>query len=412
VRVFLLPSWCPTVDTPLSGTFFVEQAHALARLRSHWSIAICLFDLARSRVPWRPSQMSRFAHDFAQRPRVSHEIAASGLHVYQVWKPYLPRWGARKKWQATVMALSAQARPALAQFTTAGGKPDLIHALASYPAGGAAAILGRESRIPFGITEHLGPFPPHTLQMADGRPMAVIDDAYAAATGLSAVSRSLAEQILRWRLAPHVDVLPNFLDDDFGAAALADDRRAPGFSFLSVGGPSQEKGTGNLLRALALSRGGARLQIVGDGVQRPEFQRLAVALGIADRVSWLGATTRENMPNVYAASDAVVLASQSETFGVVLIEALACGKPLIATRCGGPLDIVRPANGLLVPVDDAASLAAAMDRMQESVGQYAAQALHADFLQRFSASAAVDGIERWYGMLRERGSAGAQEQDA
>ena len=400
MRIFLLPSWCPTVDAPIAGTFFVEQAHGLARARPHWTIAICLFDLARTRIPWRAWQWPRFTLDWANHARTSLCIAASGLHEYRVWAPYAPRFGSQSKWQATADGLAMQARAALASFTASGGKPDLIHALAAYPGGTAAVLLGREFRIPVGITEHLGPFPPPALCNSDGKPLSVVVDAYAGAARHSAVSHALAEQIVALGLASKVVVLPNFLPDDFGAGKVGDGTRSLKFSFLSVGGPSHEKGTDVLLQALAKMAPDVTLRVVGSGPQRSVFQQMAASLGVAERVMWLGSVPRSDMPDVYRNADAFVLPSRTETFGVSLIEALAHGKPLISTRCGGPQDIVNPGNGLLVPVDDVAALARAMELVVRASKAYNADLLRADFLARFSTSAVIGRIEDWYLALK------------
>lgn len=398
MRVFQLPSWCPSEDAPLAGSFFLEQAHALARARPHWTVAFCQFDLARSRVPWRPWQWPRFARDGLRTPRMTHRRAASGLHLYQVFAPHLPRWGARRKWQAMVDALAAQASVALQHFVQQHGRPDLIHALASYPGGGAAVPLGRRWGVPVGLTEHLGPFPPPTLCTSDGRPLPVLAQAYAGSRRVSAVSQALADAIVRAGLARCVDLLPNFLSDDFGPSCPRPAGAQP-FRWLSVGGPSREKGTGTLLQALARSQGGAQLCVVGASPELDHFRAMANALGLCDRVTWAGALARQDMPRQYAGADALVQASRGETFGVALIEALACGRPLVATRCGGPEDIVRPDNGLLVPVDDAPALAGAMDQLQRTIAHYPPERLRADFLQRFSSSAVAGQVERWYGRV-------------
>jgi len=109
------------------------------------------------------------------------------------------------------------------------------------------------------------------------------------------------------------------------------------------------------------------------------------------------------MSGFYRECDAFVLPSRGETFGIVFIEALAHGKPLIATRCGGPQDIVHAENGLLVPMDSVEELAIAMERMIQTSGNYSPQILRADFLARFSASAVIDTMEDWYVALMNSG---------
>jgi glycosyltransferase involved in cell wall biosynthesis len=396
MRVFILPSWCPTADQPLSGSFFVEQAHAIAKLRPDWIVATCQFDLARSRMPWRPRDMPHFVKDWMCSPRLKRVEAQSGLHEYRVWAPYLPRFGQQSKWVVNVKALASQTRLALDDFIQRFGKPDLIHAQAVYPGGAAAVDLGAVYGIPVGLTEHLGPFPPPTLCLASGQVMPLVADTYAGASRCSAVSRALANRVKELGLADEVTVLPNFLSDQFGSVVEQQRRVGGRFSFLSVGGPSHAKGTDVLLKALARVRSDVTLRVVGDSPEMGFFRQLAADLGVSQRVQWLGAVPREQMPAHYQACDAFVLPSQGETFGITFIEALAFGKPLIATRCGGPEEIVNSGNGLLVQLNSVEHLAVVMNNMITDAGLYKPEALRADFLARFSASAALSRIEAWY----------------
>ncbi|MCG2576277.1 glycosyltransferase [Dechloromonas sp. XY25] len=329
-------------------------------------------------------------------PRMERLEAQSGLHEYRVWSPYLPRFGRQIKWVVNAKALASQARLALEDFIQRFGKPDLIHAQAVYPGGAAAVALGKAYGIAVGLTEHLGPFPPPTLCLPSGQVMPLVVDAYGGASLCSAVSQSLAHRVRELGLANEVTVLPNFLPDQFGLLA---DQRSPagsGFSFLSVGGPSHAKGTDVLLKALAKVSSGVTLRVVGDGPEMAFFQHLADDLGLSERVRWLGAIPRDQMPEHYQTCDAFVLPSQGETFGVAFIEALAFGKPLIATRCGGPEEIVNARNGLLVPMNSVDDLVVAMQDMVAHAGRYKPEILRADFLARFSASGALARIEAWY----------------
>lgn len=369
----------------------------MAQLRSDWIVALCQFDLARSRVPWRPLKIPRFLTDWLDTPGLVYQEASSGLHEYQLWAPYLPRFGSESKWGANVNALASQARTAMDDFIQRFGKPDLIHAQAVYPGGAAAVALGQAYGIAVGLTEHMGPFPPPTLCLPYGKVMPLVADTYVGASLCSAVSQSLANRIMDLGLADEVAVLPNFLPNEFGS----DQGNFPtsprnGFAFLSVGGPSYAKGTDVLLKALAKVCSEVTLHVVGDSPDLAFFQQLAVDLGVSERVSWLGAVTREQMPRYYQDCDAFVLPSQGETFGIAFIEALAFGKPLIATRCGGPEDIVHAGNGLLVPLNSVDDLVVAMQYMTAHADRYTLQALRSDFLARFSASAALTRIESWY----------------
>lgn len=396
MRIFILPSWCPSVDQPLAGTFFLEQAHAIAQLRPEWIVAFCQFDLARSRFPHRPGQVPRFVRDWFGTPPLVYEKARSGLYVYRVWAPYLPHFGLQGKWQANVRALAQQAKLALDDFIRRFGKPDLIHAHAVYPGGAAAVSLGREYGVPVGLTEHLGPFPPPTLCLPSGEMMPLLIDAYLGVSRCSAVSQPLADRINKLGLAHEIAVLPNFLPDNFGTNRSSLLKLHDGFSFLSVGGPTHAKGTDVLLKALSHIESNVTLSIVGESPELPIFKQMAVDLGLGGRVRWLGAVPRDQMPAQYLACDAFVLPSQSETFGIAFIEALAFGKPIIATRSGGPEDIVNKGNGLLVALNSVSELSEAMQYMVAHAGNYASDFLRADFLARFSATASVARLEAWY----------------
>jgi glycosyltransferase involved in cell wall biosynthesis len=135
---------------------------------------------------------------------------------------------------------------------------------------------------------------------------------------------------------------------------------------VAVGRLIRQKGFDLLLRALAACRGEGRracLAIVGEGAERPALEALARDLGIADRVLMPGFIA--DPTPWYAHSDLFVLSSRWEGFGHVIVEAMACGLPVIAFDCPhGPADILGGGEGgILVPPDDVGGLASALDRL-------------------------------------------------
>jgi glycosyltransferase involved in cell wall biosynthesis len=121
------------------------------------------------------------------------------------------------------------------------------------------------------------------------------------------------------------------------------------------------KGVGVLLQALAyLPDKGIRLLVVGEGNLRPTYQEQAVGLGLGDRVIFCGRVSNKELPTHYALCDLLVLPSvtMSEAFGVVLLEAMACGKPVIASNLPGVRSVVNAGeDGLLVRPGDVDDLA-------------------------------------------------------
>jgi glycosyltransferase involved in cell wall biosynthesis len=126
------------------------------------------------------------------------------------------------------------------------------------------------------------------------------------------------------------------------------------------------KGQDVLLRALALEPS-VHVSFAGDGPARATLVALAAELGVLDRCHFLGAIPRALIPALMARAVVTVVPSRDEAFGLVNIESLAVGTPVVASRVGGIPEIVRDGvEGLLVPPDDPAALAKAIHRILES----------------------------------------------
>jgi glycosyltransferase involved in cell wall biosynthesis len=140
---------------------------------------------------------------------------------------------------------------------------------------------------------------------------------------------------------------------------------------LALDGPTLAF-AGRLMAAKALDVGlaaiaavaGVSLLVAGDGPDRERLEREAVALGLGDRVRWLGSQSRDDVLRLFSAADAVLLSSAWENFPHTVVEALAVGTPVIATTVGGVPEVVYDGeNGLLAPAGDVDALAAAIGRL-------------------------------------------------
>jgi glycosyltransferase involved in cell wall biosynthesis len=171
------------------------------------------------------------------------------------------------------------------------------------------------------------------------------------------------------------------------------------FRFLNVALLAEKKGVHHLIDAFARAFGddpGVTLEIVGDGSERPRLEALARDLGVAGRVTFLGVMNRDEVVVAMSRADGFVLPSLFETFGVVVIEALALGKPVVATRCGGPEAILRAEDGLIVPAGDVGALAEAMERLRANHPQYDPEEIRASCVARFGEQAVVGRLSRAY----------------
>ena len=146
-----------------------------------------------------------------------------------------------------------------------------------------------------------------------------------------------------------------------------------GFTAIMVARLKPPKDPATLLRAVALASRevpGLHLWIVGEGVQSPELQELASALGIMDRVSFFGA--RDDVGAFLAAADVFVLSSLSEGVPVSLLEAMAAGRPFIVTNAGSMPEIAQMSGaGIVVEPGDAGAMAQALAQYAKDRGRLA-----------------------------------------
>lgn len=386
MNVLVIPSWYPSDADPMAGLFVRDQAEAVAAARPDWNIAVGRWGHHDGALSLRDPRASLRA--LAWRMRAT---GRPPVRVGPLWDVCTPRlsWTLHVAGGGVRGMLRASRRnfAAVAQRL---GRIDLLHAHVGFPAGWIAARLSAENAVPYVLTEHMSPFPFPALRDRGGRIDTRLREAFERAAATVAVSAPLAASI-RAEGLPCSDVIGNVVDERRFAADAAP--AAPPFVLLALGALRPQKGIDVLLRAFRRWNpppGSVELRIGGDGEQRAELQALAAALGIADRVRWLGRLHPDQVPAALASSHTFVLPSRHETFGVVVAEALMSGRPVVATRCGGPETLVGPAQGRLVDVGDEDALAEALAWMLANAKRFDPQALRADALRRFS-RAAVGG---------------------
>jgi glycosyltransferase involved in cell wall biosynthesis len=176
------------------------------------------------------------------------------------------------------------------------------------------------------------------------------------------------------------------------------------------------KGVPELIRAFARAGLGARAQLalVGDGELRPDFEALAASEGLVGDARFLGRVDDDDLVEAYRAADLTVLPSTTgaEAFGIVLIEAMACGSPLLASDLPGVRTVVEPAGGRLVPPGDVDALARGLAEALPGPGDREARgaAVRATAVARFSSRAEAAALAEVFAGLTPRsaqpGSAG------
>ena len=179
-------------------------------------------------------------------------------------------------------------------------------------------------------------------------------------------SAYLRELVLSWGVpAERVGVLPNPAPDLPELPPRDELRRSLGLNGATLafaGRLTAQKSLDRALEAVAAADG-VRLVIAGDGPEREPLENRARALGIADRVSFLGSQPRRRIVELFRAADATILSSSWENFPHTVVEALAVGTPVLAMEAGGVSEVVHHGvNGLVVAAGDTAGLAEAVRR--------------------------------------------------
>jgi teichuronic acid biosynthesis glycosyltransferase TuaC len=268
---------------------------------------------------------------------------------------------------------------------------DLLHAHFTYPDGVVGARLARKYNVPLIITEHAAWQP-----WLDEYPIVRRKALWAARESqfIIAVSKSHRESILHFMRSPEkVRVIPNLVDGSVFRLP-SNGNRVRANTILFVGITRKVKGLDILLKAIRLivdSGRDVKLIIVGEGFYKAyqrEYQvveQMVRDLKLTDYVEFLGPKTPPEVAVQIQQSALLVLPSRRESFGAVLIEALACGTPVVATRCGGPEDIVNNSVGLLVEKEDPAALAQGIEQVLDRREEYEAAKLRDYALENFGA---------------------------
>jgi glycosyltransferase involved in cell wall biosynthesis len=240
-------------------------------------------------------------------------------------------------------------------------RPEVVYATWAYPDGWAAVELAREARLPVVVKVHGSDV--LLLRSYRARRRRTIEG-LTRADAVVAVSRHLAGQVVQMGVdARRVSVVYNGIDRElFHAGAMAERDHSGAPLVLFVGNLLPVKGPDVLVDACdRLARRGVRFEcrLIGQGVMKGAIERQIGERGLADRVKLLGPQPLEELPAWYRRARVLVLPSHSEGVPNVVLEALACGTPVVATRVGGLPEIVGGEG--LVAAGDAAALAAAIE---------------------------------------------------
>lgn len=383
MNIFNIPSWYPSDNNPIYGTFVKEQIEMLARHNPDWKLAVSTWGQGNpDHMLWVKDHVKNVSKLLKSR----ESISTRQQNIYQYYSP-TPTW-TRKIKAGNLQELIKVNSVHFDSFQGKVEKVDIIHAQATYPAALIAEELSGKFNVPYVVTIRMSPFPfDEFLDNGDLKPW--IRKPLQNAKALIATSNSLKNRLGEFGFQ-NVSVIHNPVDTDFFKPKehppLPSSKGDQSPTILTIGRMVPQKGIDILIRAIAElgHEFEGKFRIGGDGEKLSEYQALAQSLNVSNKITWLGELSREQVRDEMQHCSFYVLPSRHETFGNVLLEAMACGKPVVATKCGGPEDIVNSDLGLLVEPENVQSLRDGLKKMNSSALSYSDKRILEQLENKFS----------------------------
>ena len=389
MRFVLFSTLYPNAAAPAHGVFVENRLRAyLEKYRAETKVI--------APVPWFPFAHGAFGQ-YARYARAPKSEVRHGLDIDHPRYVVAPKIG--MEWAPG--ALAKAFRRSLAALIETGWRPDFIDAHYLYPDGVAAAAVAKEFNLPLVLTARGS----DVSQIPDYEgPRRAIMSAVMAADAVICVAEALREKLIDLGAPPEkLRTLRNGvnlelfkpLDRDACRSAL----NVKGPVLASIGHLIERKGHHLVIDALSDIKE-ATLLIVGEGEMRRSLEKRAHDLGVAGRVRFLGAIAHERLPEILNAVDALVLASSREGWPNVLLEAMACGVPCIATDVWGNREVVAApaAGGLAASRTPEAIAAAVKDLLAAPPDREATRA----YAEAHSWDETTGGMHEIFGALKEK----------
>lgn len=386
MNILFLPSWYESDSEKNAGVFFTEQALALKNMGNKVTIAIV--DILN--YPYK-SDKSKFKIFKEER---------HGIDVYRIIVPsymtgHIP---------GVFFSYYARYYKKLMKYMLAQGLNfEVMYAHSFWHAGYIATLLKKELKLPLIVQEHrsmliTGEFSDKVNKYLK----ATVENADA----FYCVSNKLRDNVYaRTGLNNGIEILPNMVDDLFQYKQLNNNI----FTYTFIGTLNENKRIIELLKCfekICESNSNVALKIAGDGPQLNQVNELINSSAVLkDSVEVLGLLPREKVLDLLAETNVLVLPSAFETFGVVCIEAMAVGRPVICTK-NGAADFVDDSNGILIDVDSDDQLIEAMRKIYQNYSDYNQQMISEKCVKAYSSTNVMSAVISEMNLLNPNVKAG------
>lgn len=261
-------------------------------------------------------------------------------------------------------------------------KPDIFH-VHVFTVGVPIIILSKLFKIPVIVTEHYTGFSRRNLNRIE---LILAKYTMNNASAILPVSHGLKNHIQDYGIKNNFFIVPNVVDTEI-FHPIHKNMKNEKTKMLLVANITRQKGIYYLLHALNLlnkKRSDFTLDIVGDGCDRLKYEELTKKLCLKEYVKFHGLKTKKEVAIYMQNCDFFIQPSLFETFGVVYIEAMACGKPVIATNVTGPNEIINENTGIIIPPKNINALVHAIDQMLDNYENYSPEGISNYIIKNYS----------------------------
>lgn len=381
MNLFIVPSWYPSASNPTYGIFIKEQIAMMTRLRPEWKVGVSTWGQGDSKkLIWAKDHIKSLSKLLHHQKDTSRIVEDHGFTEY-----YQPALSWTKRFRMGNLKDIIRCNELNYQsYTLHHGKPDAIYVQAVYPGILIGEYLAEKYKVQYHVHIRLGGFMFQRMLEDLGSLKEQTLSAISKADSVMVTSNFQAKEIDKW--VRGTKTIYNPVDTDFFEL-----KKGIGDYVLAIGRLEPEKGFDLLIDAAADIEN-LRLKVVGDGSQMERLLKKAKQHKVEDRIEFFGEKNREEVRPFIQNCQFLVLPSRYETFGNVLLESMACGKPVVATRCGGPEEIVNDENGILSDVN-VDHLKDCIVKMMSSYNQFDPNVIRGYVVDKFAPEKWMDKVE-------------------
>lgn len=375
MHVMLIPSWYSSERKKVHGSFFLEQFKELQK--SGVKVTVAYNEI------WSITYLGKI-----KDKRGISVNSESDLETYR-YKDfnYLPKNPLMFK------SFNRRMDKLYKKIEKERGKVDIIHAHSCFWGGIAGYYLSQKYDIPLVVTEHTSLENSKYVRESYKK---YIFEVYNNCTRLIAVGNGLKKELESYT-NNEIRVIHNLVD--LSLFDIRKDESYDEFTFFTCAYLESGKGIETLIEAFAKSfKGNKNIQLIigGDGSLKKQLEELSTQFGIDKQTIFLGALTRKEVAIEMNRCNCFVLPSEFETFGVVYIEAIASGKPIIGTKNGGAEDIITDTNGIIIDKKNIYKLAKALVYMKNNELKYDPKKIREEAISKYSGDVIINKLKGVY----------------